>query len=132
MRRWQAFLSIAIATFWVAVGSHCLLEMLPGLEFLSCCQHSQAERCSAHDDNECAGDGCAAIESGLYKTEKSQVAPARPLIPLVAWLDALSGEVQFHTPEFPVIASNSPPELLRAWQFSQRTALPPRAPSFVS
>jgi hypothetical protein len=114
------------------MGTHCLLEVLPGLEFLSCCQHSQTEKCSAHDDGECAVDGCAAIESGFYRLETPLVAAARPAVPLVAWLDVLSDDAQSNALAYPVITSISPPELLRVWQFSQRTALPPRAPSFVS
>ena len=123
---------MAIAALWVAAGSHCLLEVLPGLEFLSCCQHLQAERCSAHDDNDCAGDGCAAIESGFYQLEEPQAAPARLLMPAVAWWDAVPDEVQSRAPESQAFASVSSPELLQIWQFSQRAALPPRAPSFVS
>jgi hypothetical protein len=124
--------SIAIATLWVAAGSHCLLEVLPGLEFLSCCEHGPTEQSPAHHETDCAGDGCAAIESGFYKVERPRVAPVKPLLPLVAWLTTVRDNVQFSAAEPPDIASVPPAELCRIWQFTQRTALPPRAPTFVS
>jgi hypothetical protein len=132
MRRWRALLSVVIAAVWLAAGSDCLLELLPGLGFLSCCQHSQAEKCSAHDDGDCEADGCAAIESGFYQLEKPVVAPVAPSLAVLGWLEMASDCVQPDAPEVPIIASVSPPELECIWQFSLRTAAPPRAPSSVS
>ena len=129
---WRNFLAVAIATLWVGVGSHCLLEVLPGLGFLSCCQHPQSEQSPAHHEEDCAGDGCSAIESGFYKLEQRQNAPIKPLLPLVAWLTAVADDRQPTAPVFPVLVSSSPPEVSRIWQFLERAALPPRAPSFVS
>jgi hypothetical protein len=123
---------MAIAALWVAAGSHCLLEALPGMEFLSCCQHSEVEKSPAHHDNDCDGDGCATIESGLYKAEQGQPTLVRPLLPLVAWLTVTPDTVPPRGLGSPVFASSSPPEIHCSWQFSQRTALPPRAPSSVS
>jgi hypothetical protein len=132
MQLWRIFLAIAMATLWVAAGSHCRLEILPGLGFLSCCQHSQAEKSPAHHDDDCAGDGCFAIESGFYKIERTQNAPIKPLLPLAVWLNTASDDTQSNAPAFAVLGSSSPPEVALAWQFFQRAALPPRAPSFVS
>ena len=122
----------AIATLWVAAGFHCRLEVVPGFEFLSCCQHSESEKSPAHHEKDCTDDGCAAVEFGFYKLEKLQDAPVVPLLAFVTGLSPLP------EPDLPnafhqsVSISSSPPELPKVWRFSQRTALPPRAPSFVS
>jgi hypothetical protein len=121
-----------MATLWVAAGAHCLLEVLPGLEFLSCCQHPEADSSPGHHEKDCDSDGCAAIESGLYKAEKTQAAPPKPSLELVAWLLAAPQAAPAKTVSLTVLCSSSPPELHRIWQFSQRTARPPRAPSFAS
>jgi hypothetical protein len=131
MRPWRATLAITIATLWMVVGAHCLLEVLPGLEFLSCCQHAEAEKSPAHHEKDCGDDGCSTIEAGFYKLEQTQHAPAKPLL-LVAWVTPLSDIAPTTVLGSLVSCSSSPPELPRLWQFSQRTALPPRAPSFVS
>jgi hypothetical protein len=132
VRAWRTILATAIATLWVAAGSHCLLETLPGLEFLSCCQHPEAEKTPSHHEKECDGDGCAAVELGFYKLEQPQPAPVRQFFGLVVWLVPLPDNCRPSALDFLVSVSSSPPELPRLWQFAQRTALPPRAPSFVS
>ena len=132
MRVWRAIFVSAIVTLWVAASFHCRLEVLTGFEFLSCCQHSESEQSPAHHEKECNDDGCAAVERGFYKPEKLQDAPAMPLLALVAWLSPLP-ELDLSSAFDPLVSiSSSPPELPQAWQFFQRTALPPRAPSFVS
>jgi len=118
-----------MATLWVAAGSHCRLEVLSGFEFLSCCHHAEADQSPAHHEKECGSDGCAAIELGFYRLETLQQAPLRPLLALVAWVVPLPDYCRPTAPTSPVIASSAPPEISRLWQFFQRTALPPRAPS---
>jgi len=108
------------------------LEALSGLEFLSCCQHAEADRSPAHHEKECDGDGCAAVELGFYKLEHTHPAPLRPFLALVAWLVPLPNSSEARASDLLVIPALSPPELPRFWQFAQRTALPPRAPSFTS
>jgi hypothetical protein len=132
VRVWRAILLSAITTVWVVAGLHCGLEVLPGFEFLSCCQHAEGEKSPAHHENECNDDGCAAVERGCYKPEKLQDAPVIPLLALVAWMSPLPAHEQGGAFDHWVSISSLPPELPKAWQFFQRTALPPRAPSFVS
>jgi hypothetical protein len=116
----------------VAAGSHCRLEILPGFEFLSCCQHSALEKSPTHHEKDCEHDGCAAIELGFYMQATPQQAPLKPLLLFVAWLVPLPHNCQAGESACLVPASPSPPDLPRIWQFSQRTALPPRAPSSIS
>jgi len=132
MRRWRIILAIGIATLWVAVGSHCLLESLAGFDFFSCEQHAGAQNSPAHSDRDCGDDGCWAIESGSYQAQKPLNAPARPVLKLVAGLPVLPDPRLEGCTGQPPAASPAPPELTRLWQFSQRSALPPRAPTFVS
>ena len=132
VRAWRTISVSAMVTLWVAAGFHCRLEVLPGFEFLACCQHPESEKSPAHQEKECNNDGCAAVERGFYKLENLQDAPVVPLLALVAGMPPLPELHPSSAFEHLVSISTSPPDLLRAWQFFQRTALPPRAPSFVS
>ncbi|HOX58311.1 MAG TPA: hypothetical protein PLC99_15605 [Verrucomicrobiota bacterium] len=121
-----------IATLWVVAGQHCRLELLTGFEFLSCCQHADAAQSPAHHENECAGDGCGAVESGFYIHVRLQPVQAKPLFALVTWLLPLPEDYRANASISVVSTSPSPPELVRLWHVSQRAARPPRAPSLVS
>jgi hypothetical protein len=132
VRAWRTIFAVGIATLWVAAGVHCRLEILPGFEFLACCEQPKAEKSPAQHEKDCRGDACAAIEQGLYKSAPSQQAPIKPLLASVAWLVPLPDAGRLSAPDFPNQFACAPPELPRLWRFSQRAALPPRAPSFVS
>ena len=132
MRTWRTWLAVAIATLWVAAGSHCRLEVLSGLEFLSCCHRSEIEPSPAHHENECGSDGCAEVELGFYRLSKPLQAPLKPWLMLVTWLVPLPAPCPPSARDSLVGLASSPSEFTGAWQFRQRTALPPRAPSFAS
>jgi hypothetical protein len=132
MRFWRTVLVLTLATLWVAAGEHCRLEMLSGFEFLSCCQHEEAEKAPAHHENDCDDDACTAVEQGFYKQARPQQPLLKPLLKLVAWLIPLADETEAERQGCLVRVASSPPELSRVWLFLQRAALPPRAPSFVS
>lgn len=125
---WKRILAGALVVLWVPLTMHCRLESLPGMEFLVCCPHEDA---SPHQDSDCDDDVCAAIESASYKTENNRVVVPTPVLaPALLLSIPLSLEV---IPAANHIAFEaSPPELPATWQFFFRTALPPRAPSFVS
>ena len=129
---WRSIFGVVIATLWVVAGAHCRLEVLPGFEFLSCCQHSEAEKTPAHHEKDCGDDGCATVELGVYKQAKPQQAPVRPLLTLVAWLVPLPDVCQANALHSLAGISSAPPEIPVLWQFFQRTALLARAPSSVS
>ena len=131
MRACRTFFVSAIAALWVAASFHCRLEVLTGFEFLSCCQHSEGEKSPTHHEKECSDDGCAAVERGFYKPETPQDAPVMPLLALVTQMSPSPEHDRGSAFDHLVSISSSPPELPKAWQFYQRTALPPRAPSFV-
>ena len=122
------FVALTVLALWGLAVMHCKLEALPGLDFLqSCCFVDSAPS----SEKDCEDDGCGAVEDGGYRTEEQTVSAPQPLLILAL----LASATQAPLPElrarfFPV--SESPPDLPRIWQFAQRTALPPRAPSLAS
>jgi len=124
--------AVLMLALWVPVTMHCGLESLTGSEFLSCCPHDDAESQPAHQDNDCETDSCATVESGFYKVEDDPaLTPALVLAVCFLGCDFLAEPPNDSTQQF-LPVSSSPPELPRFWQFSYRTALPPRAPSLVA
>jgi len=129
MKWLKTIATFGLLSLWLSATNHCKLEEIPGLSFLACCDHSAAP----HQDSDCDTDGCAQVEDGLYKTEDSNVAAQAPLLVLTVCLDEIIAETLAALP--PLRANFSTvalPELPVTWQFSFRTALPPRAPSFAS
>lgn len=123
-------MALALAVFWLPVSVHCQLEQLPGLDFLSCCSHEHDEG-APHQDDDCEGDACAVVESGLYKSEERQATPPAPEIdssngPAPAAAEPVLDSATLRL----VLPGTAPPELARVWQFSHRAARPIRAPSF--
>lgn len=119
---------VVLLALWGLATSHCDLEQVPGFEFLACCQHPDT---APHQDKDCDEDGCAVVESGLYKMEAQAASAPMPLLVLSVLLPLWEATAPSVHPPVESLSS-APPELPRVWQFSFRTALPPRAPSFVS
>ncbi len=117
-----------LLAFWVLATWHCLLEEVPGLAFLACCQHPDT---APHQDKDCEQDSCSVIESGFYKCEELAIHLPSPI-----WIHLFSIPAPetcgFHQPAAIELPSSAPPELGRQWQFTARAALPPRAPSLRS
>jgi hypothetical protein len=133
MGKFKAILTILLAVLWMPISSHCLLwEVTSGLESLSCCTHTETEEKAPHHDEDCATDSCSVVERAKYQSFFQRVT-----------VPALDTHVLFELlplPE-PALTSKAPgphpsddalARLPVAWQFSARTALPPRAPALVS
>ena len=121
MKRLQPIVGLFLLLLWVPITAHCNLENVPGLEFLKCAADSEAGK-------DCDGDACAQLETATYKisdTHSDFLPPA-----LTSLSSLLLMEFPLAEPAAAVI--EIPPELSSGWQFAYRTALPPRAPSFVS
>ncbi|MFO1512092.1 MAG: hypothetical protein U1F83_04120 [Verrucomicrobiota bacterium] len=130
MKLLRTMLTLLLVALWPLATSHCHLEQLAGLEFLACAD--EPAPASTHQDNDCATDSCASIESGFYKTEEApQVVPSPSLMPSETLTALLTEAVQPSSANQPVF-DFAPPEIPKLWQFSCRTALSPRAPSLVS
>jgi hypothetical protein len=117
-----------MAVAWPLVAAHCSLGNLPSLGFFAC---AEDRCCEPQPESDCQSDACAVVESGFYKLEIVRLCvPAPPMF--VLGLIETRLEISDSITACRVVPDSSPPELSRLWQFSHRTALPPRAPSFVS
>ncbi len=129
MIRFKSVWAVLLLSLWLPATNHCALEILHGLEFLSCCGDDTQ---STHQKDDCDDDACQAVESGDYRTDELCIAVAAPM----------TGCQLYHfTP--PPVGSDAvhylhsqpdtvPMGLAKRWQFSSRSALPIRAPSSVS
>lgn len=128
MKSFRTLLTLLLVALWPLVTSHCDLEQLPGFEFLACADEAAA----THAESDCETDTCASVESGFYKTEDTpQLVPTPPSIPSELLRTILTEPTQ-PAAVSQVTFDSAPPELPKVWQFSCRTALPPRAPSLAS
>lgn len=118
-----------LALVWLPAVSCCLIDAAGWLGKQDCCSKEHSQR--APGPGNC-DQPCGALASASYLPQQSQLLVIAPLgVPL---FDAAFPLVEIHRPagvgrELPATA---PPELAGHWQFSFRTALAPRAPSFVS
>lgn len=123
---------LVFVAYWALMINHCGLESIAGLEFLACSPQAESAPhapAGCDDDN----DGCATVESGLFKAEQNQfVAAKAPVFAVTLALAMLSDLACFEPTANQISSEVSPPELVRVWQFSLRTALPPRAPSLLA
>lgn len=118
-------LALLLALAWAPMMTHCTLETVPGLQFLSCAPEGQP---ASH----CDGVSCCAVESGNYQTPShQQIVPvlAIALLPF----DIVAELAPSSPPQVGLcILTSAPPELSQAWQFTFRTAPLCRAPSILS
>ena len=129
MKLLRTLLTLVMVAIWPLVVSHCDLEQSPGFQFLAC---GDGAADTPHQDSECETDSCASLESGLYKTESGRLeVPTPPLVPSAFLAAVMAGAAQ-PAAGSRIVFDIAPPELPKVWQFAHRTALPPRAPSFVS
>ncbi len=119
---------MALLVLWGLATLHCDLERVPGFGFLASCHSADA---SPHQDKDCDSDGCSAVESGFYKMEEQAASAPVPLLVLSFLLPVWEATPPPARPQAAIL-NGSPPELPRVWQFSYRTALPPRAPSLIA
>jgi len=127
MRQWTSTLAGCLLALWVPATMHCALETVPGFSFLQwCCSAEKAHQASG----DCPDEVCGEIESGLYLLRDSPpILPSPGLLAVTAWDNTVESPPDA-SPLFGDVSS-TPLRLAHSWQFSYRTALPPRAPSGV-
>jgi len=108
---------------WVPMTSHCAWENFGGLQMFQCAPAAEKSDCSND------GDTCVTVESGGYKVPDATLDVPMPWFAIVLFqlpppFAALSRQISPPTA--------APPEISASWPFAFRTALPSRAPSFVS
>ena len=126
--RARQMMGIILALFWLPITSHCLLERLSGLEFLSCCTH-EAEPCD-NEEKDCATDACAVVEEGFYKVQDNgDLLPERVFDSSLTLPDIFLADTVRRLPDLRL--AFSPPDLPAIWRFTTRASLPIRAPSLT-
>ena len=131
MQKLRAALVIVLAALWVGMGSHCLIESMSGCCLLQCTAHPTSSTPGSH----CDSDGCQTIESGLYLSVVHNLTPSRPATVFLIEPFSLAKISQPCEPSdvSSTLLKTAPPGLLPPiWLISLRTAMPPRAPSYVS
>lgn len=122
-------LLLLLAAAWLPLTAHCRLESLPSLAFLECADDRD---CHQRTDSPDGGE-CCSFESASYflPSHQPDVSPALVLAlpPFESPTELVRG---LPAPVSVGVLTAAPPDIPVSWQFSFRTALPPRAPSFAS
>jgi hypothetical protein len=112
---------------WLPATSLCLVERAGWLSADECCQKSATDTSPANSTEKTA---CCALGSSSYKANENERLLSLPF-DFLATLDFVPASS--HLVEgYCNAATQAPPDLSVTWQFSFRTALPPRAPSPLS
>lgn len=120
-------MALLLALAWMPIISHCLLETLSETAFTSCCAESSSE------SDDCTDKGCCAVEFASYQSLRNEELAPAPVISLLFVTDLPAAIDQSLPAEVSLgVLTAAPPEYTHVWQFVSRTALPVRAPSFVS
>jgi len=129
VQRIKAAVALVLALVWLPAVSCCLIDASGLLGKRECCskEHSKPPPSPGNCDQP-----CGALASASYLPQQSQLLVLPPIGVLL--LDADFPLIDNHgrtglAREMPATA---PPELAGHWQFSCRTALLPRPPSFAS
>lgn len=122
------FVAGLVVAFWLLATQHCGLEAAGVLEAHA---PEPAPVCCPGGDAHCAHDGCELVEGGGINLSPTAKAP-QPALTLCLCLLGASAEAP--APEPPRVRGEEfgrPLEWIATWQFVQRAALSPRAPSLV-
>jgi hypothetical protein len=124
----KTFLALLMVLAWVPLSVHCQIERVLDVSLLSCVSSTPASNTDSH----CGDDACCAWESGDY-FPPTRECPLVHLLPAPVLLDRPLEFAPGNVRQFEkVLPATPPPDLPTSWQFSHRTALPPRAPSLAS
>lgn len=114
---------------WLPATSLCLVERAGWISNDDCCPSSSEKTPSSQPSSHSA---CCTLVSGSYKVVDHQSVTTISPVVVAVLLTRLGGFALLADASFVVPRTAIPPDLPVSWQFSFRTALPPRAPSFVS
>ena len=129
VKEFRSFVAVLLLALWLPATSHCLLEDAGWIHHSDCCDSGDDADGPGHD----AADGVCQIEKAAFHLPKFQRVFVKTLPDFLWYPLALNDLHRAETVPPDILSRAAPPPALRAtWQFSFRTALPPRAPSFVS
>jgi len=129
VQRIKAAVALVLALVWLPAVSCCLIDASGLLGKQDCCSKEHSPSIPGPEN---CDKLCGALASAHYFPPQGQLLLIAPVgVPL---FDSAAALLEVQRPagtgrEFP---ATPPPELAGHWQFSFRTALSPRAPSFVS
>jgi hypothetical protein len=114
---------------WLPAASLCLIESAGLIEKGDCC--------SKDSDHPAPGKTgcdkpCGVIAAGNYLFQQDHFVLSAPVVETPDFCTPTALEIRSPAGAGRDAPATAPPELVGCWQFSFRTALPPRAPSFVS
>lgn len=119
------FASLLLLALWLPVTLHCDLEAAGLTPPALSCQDGHAP--AAH-----AADNCALVENGHYQAGSALLkVPAPTLLACSLCCVAVLAPPPVFIPSLSPECSDTPPELIRVWQFDRRAALPSRAPTLL-
>jgi hypothetical protein len=127
----RTMITLAVLALWLPASSHALLESAGLIHQRHADHDTDSSGSHEHDaDNHDAADGhCVLSSTDVHALAPSAVATA---FPGVVGLDWASEQHVVLQPSGLAPPGTAPPQLSHRWQFSFRTALPPRAPSLIS
>lgn len=125
VKRALRHISLLLLALWLPATLHCDLEAAGLIPPILSCQDQHAP--DTH-----AGDSCALVENGHYHGAIALLkAPAPSLLACTLCCVALLTPPPVAVPLVSPERTDSPPELIRVWQFDRRAALPSRAPTLL-
>jgi hypothetical protein len=121
-------MSLIVLALWASCVVRCEAAKLSCSTPLSCCGEA-SDDCGGKPEssNHCV---CSWNQSGGYIYAQSVVSLSQP-VDIAVFTHPVEWQVPLSAAHSTELVF-SPPELLAGWQFTYRTAAPPRAPSFVS
>ena len=120
--------AMVLLALWLSATMCCALERAGVPPFAQCCVDDTTD---AAPQAPCTDKGCCQLERATYKIEQASVRlVALPVFVLDALVTPLVDDQ--NSPSVLGVPVLVPPDLPVTWQFSFRTALPPRAPSIAS
>ena len=129
MQRIKAIVAVVLALVWLPAVSCCLIDASGLLGKQDCCSKEHSDRPSVPGN---CDQPCGALAPAPYLPQESQLLVTAPIgAPLFDSTFPLI-ELQWPVGIGRDVPATAPPELAGHWQFSFRTASPPRAPSFAS
>lgn len=129
----RKFLTVLFAlALWLGATQHCNLEAAGILA--SNTDAASGNGCCAGSDVGCATDGCESVENTAYRTASDSIAVDAPAFVCCQCLVCFS--LDFSPTEVVTISASCtdlerPLDWVPTWQFVQRAALSPRAPSLI-
>lgn len=131
--RFRKILALVLALIWLPAAQHCMLEASEILSEQG--DHASHSTCCNSDAGICNAEACSLVESGNYEPGLVKLAAPAPVLIFSTILFCHLAE-----PKLPVDVGASisigktferPEDFHPVWQFTQRAAPQPRAPSLT-